>query len=189
MEPQRVVEARDLHRRIAEAVAGRAQTRLEHAHVRGIGQRQRGAGWDRPSARRARASRCGSAPRSACESRTCRACRRGSPRSAACAAMYSRISGGAVSSMRADALVLRRKRLGRGRLRHRLLVLGARFVALERRDQLEVDLVALHRDHLARGEARAVAHAHDLVVDRPARLARAAGSTHAASGMASPAAR
>ena len=68
--------------------------------------------------------------------------------------------------VRLESLPERRQRLGIGRVRHRVLVLGTGLVDVERRRQIEDRPAVLDRDDAPGREAAAVADAVDLVDDR-----------------------
>jgi len=78
-----------------------------------------------------------------------------------------------LKSEREPEVALRAQRLRLGDLGHRVLVVEARLVGLERRLEAEDRLALLDRDDAPGGEALAVAQAIDLVDDRAADIAGA----------------
>ena len=81
--------------------------------------------------------------------------------------------GGSTRRTRAEAVGVRlqplsdrRQRLGVGRFRHRVLVLGPRLEDVERRREVEDRLAVLDRHDPSRREAAAIADAIDVVDDR-----------------------
>ena len=153
-------------------VANRAQARLEHAHVRGV--RERGAVQVRVVHQRTAHAHpaCGSGPRAACD-RGSRARRRGSPSIGRLRVICSRISGGAPSSMRARRSSSGGKVSGAG-----VSGIGSWNSApasSRSNDAISSRLTSSRctATTLRVAKLGAVAHGHDLVVDRPAGLARA----------------